>query len=77
MRGAGIYPHQRPGVPGNTWPVLKALREAAIEKGVFTYPISKPKNAFEGWDELFNFDSSVKTEDAGEMPDEAHDIDLS
>ena len=77
MRGAGIYPHQRPGVPGNTWPVLKALREAAIEKGVFTYPISKPKNAFEGWDELFNFDNSVKTEDAGEVPDEAHDIDLS
>ena len=72
MRSGNIQPYQRPGVTVNTWPVLKALREAAIEKGVFTYPISKPKNAFADWDSIFDFDDNTKTEDA-----EAHEIDLS
>ena len=72
MRSGNIQPYQRPGISANTWPVLKALREAAIEKGVFTYPISKPKNAFADWDSIFDFDDNTKTEDA-----EAHEIDLS
>lgn len=75
MRSGNIQPYQRPGVTVNTWPVLKALREAAIEKGVFTYPISKPKNAFADWDSIFDFDDSA--EDAVEVLDKAHEIDLS
>lgn len=75
MRSGNIQPYQRPGISANTWPVLKALREAAIEKGVFTYPISKPKNAFADWDDLFDFGDSA--EDAVEVLDKAHEIDLS